>query len=297
LALLIRHKHGWFWFCVVLGTSLLALGARGLVAWLRPGTLTGGTSFGLWTGLGAAACMIASGVLPLHRRLWPRHSVWPRDAWLRAHVWFGLLSVVLVFCHAGLRVGGPLEIILLIVFAAVVLSGVAGWIIQATVPSAMTDRFGPGVLPDHVGGTKDRPGAVEAPDEQIPHVCDLLRRSAIETLETARANPNLPESGKEDLKSLLDEVHDFLRPTFDPRSRLASSARADALFSRLRGERVLQPVEGEINQAERLCHERRLLEAQARMHRRLHFWLLLHLPLSVALLVFGAAHAFTAVFW
>jgi hypothetical protein len=289
-ALLIRHRHLWFWLSFFCGSSALALGSRAFVAWLRPGPLTGGTSYGLWAGLLASLCMIAAGALSRHRRLWPRHSVWSRSAWLRAHVWLGLLSVVLVFCHAGPRLGGPLEVALLLAFGAVILSGVVGWVIQAFVPAAMTERFGPGALP----GSN---APVEAPYEQIARLCDLLRQRAVESLRMARDNPAVPGSGKEELARLLDEVHDFLRPAFDPRSPLASAERADALFSRLRAERVLEAAAAEVNEAERLCQERRLLEAQARAHRRLHFWLLLHVPLTVVLFFFAAVHAVTAVFW
>ena len=43
--------------------------------------------------------------------------------------------------------------------------------------------------------------------------------------------------------------------------------------------------------------ERRRLAEQERLHGWLHGWLLLHIPLSAALLVLGVAHAVTALYY
>ena len=88
-----------------------------------------------------------------------------------------------------------MEVALWLALFAVILSGVAGWVIQAFVPAAMTDRF----------GTEERPY------EQIPHLCDLLRKKAVEKLEAARANAAVPPSGKEELKRLRFHADMFLR--------------------------------------------------------------------------------------
>jgi len=44
-----------------------------------------------------------------------------------------------------------------------------------------------------------------------------------------------------------------------------------------------------------VCEERRQLLSQKKLHRWLHGWLLVHVPLSYAILVLGAAHAVGAV--
>ena len=46
-----------------------------------------------------------------------------------------------------------------------------------------------------------------------------------------------------------------------------------------------------------LCEERRVLAEQERIHFWLHSWLILHVPLSVALLVLGVAHVVTALYY
>src|SRR5262249_20782090 len=46
---------------------------------------------------------------------------------------------------------------------------------------------------------------------------------------------------------------------------------------------------------EAICEERRQLRVQARLHYWLHAWLLVHAPLSVALLLLSAVHAVLAL--
>ena len=46
-----------------------------------------------------------------------------------------------------------------------------------------------------------------------------------------------------------------------------------------------------------MCEERRLLREQERMHFWLHSWLLVHVPLSAALLVLGAAHVVMSLYY
>ena len=46
---------------------------------------------------------------------------------------------------------------------------------------------------------------------------------------------------------------------------------------------------------ENICEEEHQLSGQIRIYRWLHAWLLVHVPLSIALLVLGAVHAVMAL--
>jgi len=46
---------------------------------------------------------------------------------------------------------------------------------------------------------------------------------------------------------------------------------------------------------EDICDEARQLTRQQRLHRWLHGWLLVHIPLSLALILLGAVHAVMAL--
>ena len=54
----------------------------------------------------------------------------------------------------------------------------------------------------------------------------------------------------------------------------------------------LQDAVGDL---ENICEEERQLRARSRLHHWLHGWLLLHVPLSLALLLLGAVHAILAL--
>ena len=55
---------------------------------------------------------------------------------------------------------------------------------------------------------------------------------------------------------------------------------------------VIHPIVADL---ESICEEKRELDHQIRLHRLLHGWLLIHLPLSLALLLIGAFHAVIAL--
>jgi hypothetical protein len=50
-----------------------------------------------------------------------------------------------------------------------------------------------------------------------------------------------------------------------------------------------------VDDLENICEEKRQLDQQSRLHRILHGWLLVHIPLSYALLLLGAVHAVMAL--
>jgi hypothetical protein len=57
--------------------------------------------------------------------------------------------------------------------------------------------------------------------------------------------------------------------------------------------RTIMPVAAHqvLADLESICEERRQLMVQRRLHRWLHTWLVVHVPLSFALLVLTAVHA------
>lgn len=271
-------------------TILLAVGSLGLRAWLgrdTPGGLTGGTTAGLWFGVAGSLLMIFAGLLAVHRHLPVRRWLGSRQTWLRAHIWLGSLSAVVIFCHAGPRLGGPLEIMLWIVLAVTIGSGVLLLVVQAILPRRITRQV-----------------PFEAPYEQISHLCLRMRQEADAALDDALALPEPVAGFGDELGSLHEKVRGFLAEAFDRRSTLAEPWRAATSFDRAR--RIAAHAEAAdtkavlvdaVDRLERLCVERRQLGEQARMHFWLHVWLLLHIPITVVLLVLGTIHAVMSVYW
>jgi hypothetical protein len=50
-----------------------------------------------------------------------------------------------------------------------------------------------------------------------------------------------------------------------------------------------------VDDLEDICEEKRQLDRQSRLHKVLHGWLLVHIPLSYAVLLISAWHAAVAI--
>jgi hypothetical protein len=75
---------------------------------------------------------------------------------------------------------------------------------------------------------------------------------------------------------------------------LSDDSQARTMFQQLR---VLLPrnLHSSVDDLENICEEKRQLDQQSRLHKVLHGWLLVHIPLSYALLLLGAVHAVVAL--
>src|SRR5262245_39480644 len=206
-----------------------------------------------------------------------------RAAWLKGHIWLGLLSGVLILCHSGGRFGGPFERVLYVVFALTLLTGVFGLILQQFLPRLLTERV-----------------AVEVPYDQIPEVCSKLCAAADQ--EMKKLDPaKLPAGTATIVKQWYDEL---VRPFLNWPAKgdsLRDTARAADAFAQIRALPGIgltrEPVVHEtLSLLERFCAERRALAEQERLQFWLHAWLYLHVPLSAALLVLAAAHAIIALY-
>jgi hypothetical protein len=269
------------WF---FATLALALGSLGLYLWLdrrAPGGLTGGDLVGLGYGLAGSALMLFAGALTLLRRVPSWWWLGTRQAWLRGHIWLGLLSGVLILCHSGFRLGGALERVLLAVLGLTLLTGVAGLALQQFLPRLIALRV-----------------PAEAPYEQIPRLAERMCQVCDDLIEKARADQNLDRGAFDRLERFYnDEVRPFLAGRYDPAAALAQPLKAEAVFARVRRLPGLGAVGSQLADLEACCAERRQLGEQERLHLWLHAWLLVHVPLSVALLVLGAAHAALALYY
>jgi len=109
---------------------LLALLASGLYLAPRP-RATASAWPGLLFGLGGAGLAVFCGLLPGRKTLLRvQHCACWRtlrsSIWEKGHIYFGLLSCLLLHFHARFRMGGPLTSVLLVVLWAIIVSGIAG---------------------------------------------------------------------------------------------------------------------------------------------------------------------------
>jgi len=248
-----------------------------------PSGPSGGTWQGLGFGIAGSALMMFAGLLAGRKKL-PRLPIGTARFWLKAHIWLGLLSVPLILFHAGFRWGGPLEQVLLFVFAVVIASGIAGVVFQQYLPRVMKE-------------STNR----EAMFEQLPHVCAALRVTADEQVVATCGSlfPPADDSPREQ-ESLREfyvaNVRPFLAAKIDHRAPLLNASRAAAVFSQMQ-RAAPASSRGTLTRLASICDERRELARQARLHKWLHYWLFVHVPLSMSLLVLAIAHIVASVYY
>lgn len=260
-----------------------------------PAGPSGGSTIGLGFGIIGSAFMVFAGLLAGRKKV----AIWRlgrAQTWMRAHLWLGLLSLPLILFHAGFRAGGMLTTVLLVLVILVVASGVFGAALQHYLPNVMTAE-----LP------------YETIFEQIDHVHAQLLIEADELMKVASAPVNLVAAGPSgDLAATADsvlsaentiapllnfysgEMQSFLRNPGSRNQRLADADKAAQIFAGLRRSLPAEAHETTKN-LEAICEEERQLRRQARLHHLLHGWLMLHIPLSFALLALGCIHAVMAL--
>ena len=87
----------------------------------------------------------------------------------------------------------------------------------------------------------------------------------------------------------------YLQARRGEKFRLGNSRYAQDTFRHL-NLRVAGPYRARVEEMQGWCDERRLLDVQTRMQHWLHGWLLIHAPLSFALILLTAWHAFVTLF-
>jgi hypothetical protein len=285
------HKR-WFWVTLLL--ACLALAGFVTLAQFNPAGWRGGSTAGLWYGTAGALLMVYAGLLAAHRRLLRWQWLGKRQTWLRGHIWFGLLSGVVLLCHSGFRWGGLLTILLWVAVVGTLVSGIFGLLLQQWLPRAITTRV-----------------PAEAPYEQIPHLCLTLRRKADALvdgicaesweqgdIETTRAAVRTREDGRTQLRMFYErDVRPFLSARTPRRSPLLNPLETEARFGRLAQMGGLEESQESLQELAGLCEERRQMADQERLHVWLHAWLLVHLPFSAAVLVLGIAHVVSALYF
>jgi len=245
----------------------------------------GGTAMGIAFGIVGFAFMIFAGLLGARKKV-PVWRVGRAQMWMRGHLWLGLLSLPLILFHAGFHTGGPLTTVLMWLLVIVVASGLFGAILQHYLPAVMT-----------------REAPLETIYEEMDHVNAQLRQEAAELVEQAGTRTAEDEEGvtiavEEQAAPLrrfyAQELRPYLENSATRGGPLADASLAERSFAQLK--RLLPPeLHATVDDLENICEEHRQLARQARLHRWLHGWLLVHIPLSFALLLLAAVHAVIAL--
>ena len=294
--------------------SILIFGAATAVyilyALSAPHGPRGGSPIGLVFGFTGFGFMIYAGLLGARKKV-PVWRLGRAQAWMRGHLWLGFLALPLILFHGGFHFGGLLTSILLWLLIITVISGVFGAFLQHYLPKMMFERVPMETIYDEIDRVRDQLRA-EA-DAFITDLCgggvpeeeaaELVPEGGLRAGGFTAMRPRgggggqygLTEAEVEPVRSFYEtELLPFLKAPTDSGSRLSDDTRATAAFTKLR---MLVPpaAHSVVANLENLCEEERQLTRQARLHKVLHVWLLVHIPLSLALLLLSLFHAVIAL--
>jgi hypothetical protein len=250
-------------------------------------------------------------------------------AWMRGHLWLGFLALPLILLHGGFHFGGTVTRILMWLLMITVASGVFGAALQNYVPRMMTNDIPLETIYDEIGHVRRL--LREEADRAMETLCGPLGFShktqesgqraggftAMRALTTSTvalrtsaavsagasvatavaAAPEILLLNEEQSAPLRRFYTCELRPYLEHpkrKLRLGDAAGSRSSFNALRT--LIPPsAHATIRDLEEICDEARQLSLQERMHHWLHGWLLVHIPLSLALILLGAVHAVMAL--
>src|SRR6202049_2536301 len=142
----------------------------------------GGSSIGLAFGIVGFAFMLFAALLGARKRV-PVWRLGRAQAWMRGHLWLGLLSLPLILFHGGFHFGGGLARVALCLLIITVLSGIYGAALQNYMPRVMTAD-----------------ASLETIYDEIANVRKLLREEADRSMEALCGNLGVARAPQEEIR-------------------------------------------------------------------------------------------------
>lgn len=287
----------------------------------------GGSTIGLAFGVIGFGFMIFAALLGARKRV-PTWRIGRAQAWMRGHLWLGFLALPIILFHGGFHFGGMLTRVLMWLLIITVFSGLFGAALQHYVPRVMTSDAPLETIYEEIGHVRSL--LREEADRAVESICGSLglgkssaedgqRAGGFTAMRTMAASavplrtsaavsagasaavaaaPEIIVLSEEEAAPLrrfyLQEMRPFLENPKQRSQRLGDAQKAASAFA---GLRTLLPAAGHtaLDDLSDICDEARQLRRQERLHHWLHDWLLLHIPLSLALILLGAIHAVMAL--
>lgn len=263
------------------------------------GGARGGTTIGLVYGVVGFAFMIFAGLLSL-RKKFPVWRMGRTSTWMRGHLWLGLISYPIILFHSGFSFGrGTLTWWMMVIFTLVIVSGLLGAVLQLYMPKMMTRQIPYETIYAEI--PRIRGQLLDEADIKVAEVTGITVNEAVmaagsgDTGGVVVTTVQMEDDVRNELTRFYDhDLRPYLEQAGGKGKPIADRTLATGMFSNVRTRlpSVVHPV---VDDLESICEEKRQLDHQMRLHRVLHGWLLIHLPLSFALLLMGAVHAVVAL--
>jgi hypothetical protein len=304
--MLIDHTHRKWFICSVAALALATAVYVPYALHARQGP-RGGSTLGLTYGIAGFLFMLFAGLIGL-RKKFPVWRVGRAQSWMRGHLWFGFLSFPLILFHGGFHFGGSLTRMLMWLFLFVWISGILGAALQHFMPRFQTAQLPMETIYEQIDRVRGQ--LAEEAGQLVDETCSALEGEVSRASERQRAMSASAgtqggltvASGLQANQQVSAQLRQFLENEMRPYleragahdATLDKQSQSQKLFQQFR---VLLPPElhSNLDDLENICDEKRQLDTQSRLHKILHGWLLVHIPLSYALLLLGAVHAVVAL--
>ncbi|NIR49099.1 hypothetical protein GWO43_11605 [candidate division KSB1 bacterium] len=264
----------WFWtFVIASGICLLVFIANLFFADIHPGTI-----WGLGYGIAATVLMLGVALFGVRRRIvrfTKKFGAGRAQNWVQFHVYAGTLFLLLMFMHTGFQLPtGTLMWWVFILSIWVCFSGLFGVFLQKWIPKILTSGL-----------------SVEAIYERIPELTNEIR-----------------EKTEDLIKLCTDPVKDFYRKNMapalqSPQVRLIYCIDITGGIQTQVKEfdylRKLLPSEDKerFTQLESYYKTKLELDAHYTLQKALRWWLYLHVPTSIILVVLVGLHIYSILYY
>jgi hypothetical protein len=265
----LRHRR-FRWLKIALGACVIAILAY-LLADVEPRP-NGGSWIGYTLGTIGALLIVWLSLLGIRKRaITP--GKWSLKAWTSAHVYLGLSLIVIATLHTGFQLGWNVHTLAYALMMLVILSGMVGTYLYATLPSALSSNREEMTQGQMVDGIK-------ALDRQLNDAAQPLARAQADLVLEALAEDPF---GHGLLRRLSGNYRDC--PTQAAIEGLAVSGLSDPAIERV--EKLLVRRRAQLER----------LRQQMRLRGMLEVWLYVHVPATIALIAALLAHIISVFYY
>jgi hypothetical protein len=232
----------------------------------------GGTWYGYTLGTIGAVLIVWLSLLGVRKRAMTPGR-WSLKAWTSAHVYLGLSLIVIATLHTGFEFGWNVHTLAYVLMMLVILSGIYGIVVYATLPQALSDNR-------REMTKKQMVDSLAAIDRQLEQAAQPLAR---EDADLVIAALDQDPFGYGPVSRLAGRYRNCR--TTAALAALEGNARGDA-----QRERVVALLRKRLSQLEQIRRHMRL-------RALLEVWLFVHIPLTVALLAALTAHIVSVFYY
>jgi len=264
----LTYRSGrWFWI-----SSAIALGlVLHYLNYQSRAVAYGGSAEGLLYGVAGTGLIVVLMYLGIRKRSYAS-ATGTLQGWVSAHVYLGLLTLLLIPMHAGFRFGWDVHTLAFVLLLVVILSGVVGLFFYRNIPARLT-RYEAGQQADKIDPEMGR--LLSDMRALVKDKSDALVQ--IYKAEVATLQHRAPKGWSLLLKGQGSDL--LALRSADLASKVSGIPPEDQAAFQILSQLLLKKAQLEVN----LLHQMRLRNA-------LQAWLYVHVPVSIAMVFAVGLH-------